>query len=75
MRVLVVEDEDLIRSMVVDDLVEAGFDVLQADSGDEALTYLDAAPPVDVLFTDIRMPGSTDGWQLAEKFRARDPRV
>ncbi len=73
MRVLVVEDEALVREIAVEELVDAGYEVLEAGSGDEALRYLTGGPKIDVLFTDIRMPGAVDGWQLAERYRAAHP--
>jgi len=54
-----------VRLLGADLLEEAGFDVLQARDGDEALRLLDAHPEVGVVFTDIEMPGSVDGLRLA----------
>lgn len=70
--VLVVEDEGIVRELVCMDLEDAGFDVMEAGSGDEAFVMLTDLPrerAVDLLFTDIRMPGKIDGWTLAEKAR------
>jgi two-component system, response regulator PdtaR len=58
--VLVVEDDFLVRLCAADALSEAGFNVLQADSGPDALRILEDGP-VDVVFTDINMPGAFDG--------------
>jgi CheY-like chemotaxis protein len=69
--VLVVEDEPLILDIVVDELADAGFDVLQATTGEEAYRILDAASSVDLLLTDIRLPGAVDGWSVAERARQR----
>jgi CheY-like chemotaxis protein len=59
------------------DLVDAGFSVREAATGDEAIRILQEESPGDeqigVLFTDIRMPGSLDGWSLAERARALKP--
>lgn len=63
-RVLIVEDEGLVRELAVDEFSEAGFAVEQAADGDSALALLEGGAPYDVLFTDIRMPGSIDGWEL-----------
>ena len=63
-RVLVVEDEGLLRELAVDEFTDAGFLVEEAANGDDALALLKAGAPFDVLFTDIRMPGSIDGWEL-----------
>ena len=70
MKILLVEDEMLVRELAFEDLVDAGHDVTVAGSGDEALGILRRDQGFEVLFTDIRMPGELDGWQLAE--RARD---
>lgn len=63
-RVLVVEDEFLIRTVAVEQFEDAGFDVHEAASGDEALAILQGDRDWQVLLTDIRMPGEVDGWQL-----------
>lgn len=65
--VLVVEDEALIRCLVADCLSESGFEVHEAESGDEALDYLRSGAAVDVLFTDIELPGTMNGVKLAER--------
>lgn len=63
-RVLVVEDEFLIRMLVADHLRETGFNVIEACNGDEAITILKSGIMVDLVFTDVRMPGTTDGLGL-----------
>jgi CheY-like chemotaxis protein len=73
--ILVVEDEPLIADVVVWQLEEAGFAVVTASTGDEALALISGPSNFDVLFTDIRMPGRTDGWLLAEKARERHPKL
>jgi CheY-like chemotaxis protein len=60
--VLLVEDELLVRELASEDLGDAGFEVTAASDGDEALGYLREGRQFDLLFTDIRMPGETDGW-------------
>jgi len=72
-RVLLVEDELLVREVASEDLGEAGFDVTTASDGDEALTILQDNSEFDLLFTDIRMPGSTDGWELARQAKQAIP--
>ncbi|HEX3919544.1 MAG TPA: response regulator [Caulobacteraceae bacterium] len=74
-RVLVVEDEVLIRLMLADSLREAGCEVVEAASGDEALSVLHAAAAMDVMITDVRMPGRTDGLALASQMRSRQPEM
>jgi CheY-like chemotaxis protein len=73
--VLLVEDELLVRELASEDLGDAGFDVTAASDGDEALGYLREGRRFDLLFTDIRMPGTTDGWQLAREAKALLPDI
>ena len=71
--VLVVEDEWLVRRYIADFLHEAGCVVIEADSGERAIYLCNSGMPIDVLFTDINLNASTDGWVVAETFReARD---
>ena len=65
--VLVVDDEPLIRMYAVDVLEDAGFAVVEASNGEDALIALDRHPEITVLFTDIHMPGPFDGLDLARK--------
>jgi two-component system, OmpR family, response regulator len=69
-RVLVVEDEYLVRDMIVHELQLAGFEVLEAESAEKGLALLKPGDGLDLLFTDIRLPGM-DGWRLAHEIRAR----
>ena len=71
--VLVVEDERQLLDVVAEELEDAGFAAIRALTGDHALDVLNGPAVVDVLFTDIRLPGAVDGWQLAEKARAMRP--
>jgi CheY-like chemotaxis protein len=73
--VLLVEDELLVRELASEDLAEAGFEVTCASSGDEALAHLNEGRCFELLFTDIRMPGEVDGWQLAEEAKALCPEI
>jgi|SRR5690606_5631272 len=66
-KVLLVEDELLVRELAYEDMTEAGFDVTASSNGDEALALLREGHRFDLLFTDIRMPGATDGWALAHE--------
>jgi CheY-like chemotaxis protein len=74
-KVLLVEDEILIVDLVVDVLTEYGFDVHPFMTADAALKYLEAGDEVDVLFTDINLPGSMDGVELAQRARALRPEL
>lgn len=73
--VLVVDDEVLIRMLVADELRQAGLRVIEARSGDDALAVLKAGSSVDLVFSDVQMPGSVDGVQLAREIRARYPHL
>ncbi len=73
--VLIVEDETLVRMLGVDMLEEAGFIVHEADGADEALIILDAKDGIDLLFSDVDMPGSMDGMELARLVHQRWPAV
>jgi CheY-like chemotaxis protein len=73
--VLLVEDEVLISHLVADWLAERGFAVHEVTSGDEALDYIGAGGEVDVMFTDVNLPGSLDGAQLAARVRALRPEL
>jgi CheY-like chemotaxis protein len=76
MCVLLVEDEWLIRTIMFEELVDAGFEVTSVETGDEALALLDHPKKgLRVLVTDIHMPGQTDGISLAKIVRERFPSV
>lgn len=72
-RILMVEDESLLLEVITADLEDAGFSVLQAATAEIALNILEAETSIDILFTDIRLPGQMDGWQLAEAARSLRP--
>jgi two-component system, response regulator PdtaR len=71
--ILVIEDDELIRMMVADELRTTGFVVAEADSADVAKSYLDSGNQVDLIFSDVRMPGSLDGLDLARLVHVRCP--
>lgn len=71
--ILVVEDEFLIRMIVSDELRDAGFDVIEACNADEALTIIRSPVPVELIISDVRMPGSLDGLGLLAEIRAISP--
>jgi CheY-like chemotaxis protein len=73
--VLLVEDEALVRSMIADELLDAGYLVIEASDGQGALEMLTKQPSVDLLFTDIRMPGGLSGWDVAEQARVLRPDI
>ena len=61
----------MILEVVADELNDAGFDVHQASTGEEAMVLLAAQSSLDLLLTDIRLPGRLDGWSVAEQARER----
>jgi signal transduction histidine kinase/ActR/RegA family two-component response regulator len=73
-RVLVVDDDDPIREILAEHLQDAGYDVLVAANGKEALALLAVGPAVDALVTDLSMPG-IDGLALIRAARERRPRL
>lgn len=73
--ILVVEDETLVRALSVDELKDAGFDVVEAGSAAEALCVLTDGAAIAVLFTDVNMPGALDGLDLARLVHERWPDV
>jgi len=74
-RILVVEDDDDVRELAVNVLRDMGYDVTQAASGGIALAILGQDLPIDLLFTDIVMPGEPDGLKLAEWARRLRPDI
>ena len=73
--VLVVEDEPLIRFVIVEDLKDAGFSMVEACDADEAIAILEARKDIQLVFTDVDMPGSMNGAKLAAAVRDRWPPV
>lgn len=74
MRVLVVEDDPLVREFVVEALREEGFEVIHAADGEQALAWC-GRRAADVLVTDVKLPGKVDGWQIAERCREHNPEL
>jgi CheY-like chemotaxis protein len=75
MTVLLVEGELLVQRDLIEWLSEQGLKVLTALTADEAIEVLDGHPEIDVLLTDIEMPGSMDGIRLAHFVAKRWPPV
>ena len=71
--VLVVEDDEDVRSTVVDMLSELGYRVLQAREAQSALAIVESGIPIDLIFTDVVMPGALRSPELARKARERMP--
>ena len=72
-KVLLVDDEPLVRLPIAEALRDAGFEVIEASSASEALAFLAAGEAIDFMFSDIQMPGAADGVALAERARSQFP--
>lgn len=73
--ILVVEDEPLVRMIAVDVLIDNGMRVIEADCAEEALAVLRTGQHIDLLFTDINMPGDLDGIELATIAQCERPEL
>jgi CheY-like chemotaxis protein len=75
--ILVVEDDAMVRLLIVGQLREQGYAVPEAATGEEAVSLLTAEhpPSISTLFTDIQLGGRLSGWDVAEAFREADPQV
>jgi CheY-like chemotaxis protein len=73
--VLVVEDEVLVRVVIADELRAEGFLVIEAATADQALSYFQAGVQVDLVLTDIEMPGSINGIGLVQRLRLVAPNL
>ncbi|MBQ1546632.1 MAG: response regulator transcription factor [Clostridia bacterium] len=71
-KILVCEDESAIRDFIVINLTRGGYDVVEAENGDEAMSlYEEAGGDIDVAILDVMMPGSRDGFAVCKELRAR----
>lgn len=73
--ILIVEDDPILRFTLAMELSKVGFAVREAASADEAETVLETGPQIDVVVTDIEMPGARDGIALARSVRAFHPQI
>ena len=73
--VLVVEDDVLLRMSIVQDLEDAGFDVFEAENASAAIDQLNHNSRIQVMFSDVDMPGGVDGLKLAALVRDRWPPI
>lgn len=71
--VLIVEDSAIIRMGAIDLVVAAGYEALEASSADEAIRILERRDDIDLVFTDVQMPGTMDGVKLSHYIRDRWP--
>jgi CheY-like chemotaxis protein len=74
MKVFVVDDDELVRTVAVDTLEDAGFEVIEAATAEEALDRCEERT-ADILFTDITLSGRLDGWDIAERCHEADPKL
>ena len=74
-RLLVVEDEKALREILLYQLNAAGYDVYSASSGDDALNVANTMPEIDVVLTDIVMPGTLSGLKLVRILREKQPDI
>jgi CheY-like chemotaxis protein len=73
--VLMVEDEMMLRMCVIDMVEDAGYTPIEARDVDEAVAILESRSDIALMCTDIQMPGSMDGLELAHTVRARWPSI
>ena len=71
--VLVIEDEDIVRELIAEILEDAGYTVLTAEDGPSGLRTFQAARRVDLLVTDVGLPGGLNGRQVADAARVIEP--
>lgn len=71
--ILVAEDDDEVRATVVETLTDLGYTVLKAPNAEAALIIVEAGIPIDLLFTDVVMPGSMKSTELAKRCQERQP--
>lgn len=74
-RVLLVEDEFLIRAAVAEALRDEGFNVIEAQDGNQAVALIDGPDGFGFLLTGVQMPGAIDGIQVAAHARQRGPHI
>ena len=73
--IMIVEDELLLRLDLANQLRSAGFEIIEAQSGDEAVKILATNIDVDLILTDIRMPGQVDGLGLVSFVKRQERRI
>ena len=73
-KILVLEDEKSIRDFVVLNLSRAGYDIVEAQTGEEALELFDSVPDIDIAVLDVMLPG-IDGFEVCKSIRASNQKV
>jgi CheY-like chemotaxis protein len=71
-RILLVDDDALVRDVIAEELADLGYEVMHAEGGRSALGLLDSGEPVDLLITDLTMPGM-DGVAVIREAQRRRP--
>jgi PAS domain S-box-containing protein len=74
-RILVVEDDPAVRALTAEFLSDLGYDIAEADSAKAALEYMSDSGPIDLLLTDVVLPGTMNGPELAAEIHRRRPDV
>lgn len=74
-RVLIVEDEVLIRSFVAEELREKGLQVIEAATAGEAWSFLESGEKISLIFSGVHMPGSMNGLDLARRVKSKYPHI
>jgi CheY-like chemotaxis protein len=75
LRILVVEDEPLVRITMAEFLRAADCDVIEAATGEAAVEVLQQHDGIDVVFTDVRLGGPLNGWDVGEVSRETHPAI
>jgi CheY-like chemotaxis protein len=75
LRILVVEDDELLRGGTGRKLARSGYEVAEVGSADDAISKLESAAAFDLIFTDIMMPGDLNGADLAREVLRRWPKI
>jgi two-component system, response regulator PdtaR len=73
--VLVVEDEAMMRTKLAEELEDAGYLVVEASDGTEAVHSLTLRPDVKIIISDVKMPGPIDGVELCRRVRSGYPGI
>jgi CheY-like chemotaxis protein len=71
--VLIVEDDFFVRYDIAGCLREAGYAIIESESGEEALALCKSGMSIDMIVTDINLGGSASGWEVAKRFRSEKP--
>jgi CheY-like chemotaxis protein len=72
-KILVVEDQEAVRAVACGFLEDFGYEVLEAEDGFTALSQLQESPDIDLMFSDVVMPGGMNGFDLAQAARGMRP--